>query len=61
MSLNQARVQHDGGMFLVKVDPLLENSRTEPQFKDVLRQVNLLAHARVHYLVAAQSPAAGSP
>ena len=31
--LERAYAQHDGGMFLLKVDPLLRNLRTDPRYK----------------------------
>jgi TolB-like protein/lipoprotein NlpI len=41
--LERAYDQHDGGMFLVKVDPLLENLRTDSRFEALLRKLHLSA------------------
>jgi hypothetical protein len=39
--LDRASVQHDGGLILVKVDPLLKSIRPDPRFKAFLRKMNL--------------------
>ena len=39
--LERARVQHDGGLHLVKVDPLLRNLRGDPRYAALLRKMNL--------------------
>ena len=39
--LQKAYVQHDGGMFLVMVDPLLKNLKPDPRYKDLLKKMNL--------------------
>jgi len=39
--LDRASVQHDGGLILVKVDPLLKSIRPDPGFKAFLRKMNL--------------------
>ena len=41
--LERAYAQHDGGMFLVKVDPLLKNLRTDGRFKALLRKMRISA------------------
>jgi TolB-like protein len=39
--LERAYAQRDGGMFLVKVDPLLKNLRLDPRFKGLLNKMRL--------------------
>jgi TolB-like protein/cytochrome c-type biogenesis protein CcmH/NrfG len=39
--LERARAQHDGGMFLVRVDPLLEGLRDDPRFEALLTRMCL--------------------
>jgi TolB-like protein/Flp pilus assembly protein TadD len=39
--LERAYDQHDGGMFLVMVDPLLKNLKTDPRYKVVLKKMRL--------------------
>jgi TolB-like protein/cytochrome c-type biogenesis protein CcmH/NrfG len=39
--LDRAYVQHDGGLIVVKVDPLLKSLRPDPRYKDFLREMNL--------------------
>lgn len=39
--LEKAWVQHDGGMFLVKVDPLLKSLRTDRRFEALTRRMGL--------------------
>jgi TolB-like protein/cytochrome c-type biogenesis protein CcmH/NrfG len=39
--LERAYSQHDGGMFLVKVDPLLNNLKTSPRYKTILKKMHL--------------------
>jgi tetratricopeptide (TPR) repeat protein len=39
--LEQAYIQHDGGLFLVKVDPLLRNLRQDPRYVSFLKKMNL--------------------
>ncbi len=41
--LERAYSQRDGGMFLVKVDPLLKNLRSDPRFQALLRKMRLPA------------------
>jgi TolB-like protein/Tfp pilus assembly protein PilF len=41
--LEQAYVQHDGGMFLVKVDPLMKNLKKDPRYQAVLKKMRLLS------------------
>ena len=43
--LDKAYVQHDGGMFLVKVDPLLKSLRADLRFKALLAKLRLPASA----------------
>ncbi len=39
--LEKAYTQHDGGMFLVMVDPLLTNLKNDPRFKALLKKMKL--------------------
>jgi tetratricopeptide (TPR) repeat protein len=39
--LEQAYIQHDGGLFLVKVDPLLRNLRQDQRYLSFLKKMNL--------------------
>jgi TolB-like protein/thioredoxin-like negative regulator of GroEL len=39
--LDKAYLQHDGGVTLVKVDPLLKNLRPDPRYKAFLHKLNL--------------------
>ncbi len=39
--LQKAYVQHDGGMFLVMVDPLLKNLKLDPRYKELLKKMRL--------------------
>jgi serine/threonine-protein kinase len=39
--LERARVQHDGGLHVVKVDPLLTKLRRDPRYAALLRKINL--------------------
>jgi TolB-like protein/cytochrome c-type biogenesis protein CcmH/NrfG len=39
--LDRAYVQHDGGLALVKVDPLLKRLRPDPRYKALVRKMNL--------------------
>lgn len=41
--LDRAYDQHDGGMFLVMVDPLIKNLEADPRYKDVLKKMKLPA------------------
>ena len=41
--LDQAYAQHDGGMFLIKVDPLLKSLRNETRYKTLLKKMRLPA------------------
>jgi tetratricopeptide (TPR) repeat protein len=43
--LDRAYDQHDGGMFLVKVDPLLKSLRVDARFKALLAKLRLPASA----------------
>lgn len=39
--LERAYDQHDGGMFLVMVDPLLKNLKADPRYEVVLKKMRL--------------------
>ena len=39
--LDRAYAQHDGGLAIVKVDPLLRSLRSDPRYKAFLRRMNL--------------------
>ncbi len=39
--LERACIQHDGGMFLVMVDPLLQNLKAESRYKGLLKKMRL--------------------
>jgi hypothetical protein len=39
--LDRAYVQHDGGLILAKVDPLLKSLRPDPRYKALLHKMNL--------------------
>jgi TolB-like protein/cytochrome c-type biogenesis protein CcmH/NrfG len=39
--LDRAYSQHDGGMFLIKVDPLFNNLKTNPRYKAILKKMHL--------------------
>jgi TolB-like protein/Flp pilus assembly protein TadD len=41
--LERARAQRDGGLILLKVDPLLRNLRGDPRYKALLKKMNLPA------------------
>jgi hypothetical protein len=41
--LERARVQHDGGMFLLNVDPMLKPLRGDPRFATLRRELALPA------------------
>jgi len=39
--LDQAYLQHDGNLALLKVEPKFDSLRSDPRFNDLLRRMNL--------------------